>query len=73
MNKSTWMMKTIRRTIRTLSLLVILCSLTGCMSVPSGQPHPFATMFRDYPPANTQHVMETAEIRSARVEMAAIR
>ena len=44
MNTQTWMIKKFGLLFASL----ILLSCTGCMTVPGG-PHPFATMFRDYP------------------------
>lgn len=61
MNMHTWM-----KNVRTMIVVSVLVSLTGCMSVGDGSPHPFTTMFQDYPPAvESQHVFQTSCLDSA--------
>ena len=58
MNTHAWM-KIKKSTV----IALMLTALSGCMSVGSGTPHPFTTLFQDYPPvAEPQHVMKTSSI-----------
>ena len=54
--------KTLTRGLKAIIVATILTAASGCVTSPVGGPHPFATMFDEYPPAEVQQLQRTSAI-----------